>query len=303
MNLEGVRILAVAISVALACAVWAVWRRRRGAWPVAIGVGASCVLLLIEAQDYRASFFLKFLPTLVGLIASVAWQVRDERRQVREAQLASARLELELLKKNLQPHFLLNTLATIIEVIEQEPKTAVALIESLAREFRILARVAGEKLIPLAHELELCRAHLRIMSLRKGARCSLTVTEADEHALVPPALFHTLVENGLTHLLPSGGEQRFELSAARDAGSVRYTLVAHGEPVEHNRAPTLPPLAGTPVSSSASPVARREGTGLRYVKARLEESFPGRWTLHGGAIPEGWRTVIEIAGPGREASA
>ena len=36
-----------------------------------------------------------------------------------------------------------------------------------------------------------------------------------------------------------------------------------------------------------------EGTGLRYIKARLEESFPGRWTLSGGPVPEGWRTEIE----------
>jgi hypothetical protein len=297
MNLEGVRILAVAMGVSLACAAWAAWRRRRGAWPAALGVGSSCILLLIEAQDYRASFFLKFLPTLVGLIVSLALQLREERRQIKAAQLASARLELELLRKNLQPHFLLNTLTTIIEVIEQEPKTAVTLIEELAREFRILARVAGEKLIPLGHELELCRAHLRIMSLRKGARCVLAVAEeTDERALVPPALFHTLVENGLTHLLPSAGEQRFGLSATREPGRVSYTLAAEGEPMERERTPTFSPLGGAAATVATKSVARREGTGMRYIKARLEESFPGRWSLRDGPTNTGWVTVIELRG-------
>ena len=75
---------------------------------------------------------------MLGLMTSLAL-LCDERRRAQAAQLAAARLELELLKKNIQPHFLLNTLATIMETIEEGPKTAAALVESLAGEFRILA--------------------------------------------------------------------------------------------------------------------------------------------------------------------
>lgn len=284
MNLEGVWMLAIGLFAALACAAWAVRRRRRGAWPVALGVTVSLLLLTVEAEDFRASFFLKFLPALLGLIVSLALRLHDERRQARAAELASARMELEVLKKNIQPHFLLNTLATIVETIEQEPKTAVALVTALAGEFRILSRVAGEKLIPLAQELELCREHLAVMSLRKGARCTLAARGVDERALVPPALFHTLIENGLTHLLPRAGEQKFELQAERIVNGVRYTLLAHGAPAMTH--------AGDP--------ARRDGTGLRYIKARLEESFAGRWLCEGAPWPGGWRTVLEWQEP-REA--
>src|SRR5262249_30663935 len=156
--------------------------------------------------DFRVNFFPKFLPATLGLMASLAMHLHDERKRAQAAKLAAARLELELLKKNIQPHFLLNTLATILETIEQEPKTAAALVEALAGEFRILSRVAGEKLIPLGQELELCRAHLRVMSLRRGVTCAIAAAGVDERALVPPALFHTLVENGLTHLLPRDGK-------------------------------------------------------------------------------------------------
>jgi hypothetical protein len=41
------------------------------------------------------------------------------------------------------------------------------------------------------------------------------------------------------------------------------------------------------------------GTGLRYVRARLEESFPGAWSLSQDAVPEGWETIIELRRPGR----
>ena len=275
---------------------WAVCRRRPGAHFVLAGVLVALVLVRAGRRDFLdPSFFATFGGLVLFVFAALGLQFRTDRWRVQAMTLTSARLELELLRKNLQPHFLLNTLATIVEVIEQEPKTAVTLIEALAREFRILARVAGEKLIPLGHELELCRAHLRIMSLRKGARCSLAVAaDVDERALVPPALFHTLVENGLTHLLPCDGEHRFELSAARDGSQVRYTLAAHGEPLERDRPATFAPLNVSLPPFAANLVGRREGTGLRYIKARLEESFPGRWSLRGEPVAGGWQTVIEI---------
>jgi len=274
----GVRLVATGMTAALAVGGWAAWRQRRGAWPVVIGLATSVVLQILDTEDFRANYFITFLPALLGLIVSLAMRLRDERREAHAAQLAAARLELELLKKNIQPHFLLNTLATIIETIEQEPRTAVTMVEALAEEFRILSRVAGERLISLGEELELCRAHLRVMSQRKGVRCELTVKEVNEQALVPPALFHTLVENGLTHLQPREGRIDFVLSEDGMSGATRYQLLSRGQ----RRAP-------------ASGKLRRVGTGLRYVEARLEESFPQRWSLRGEPVDEGWLTVIELS--------
>ena len=276
--------MVTAFVASLACAVWAMRRRKRGAGAAAAGLAISTFLIcnaLWLHYPIPWNFLTVFLPALLGLMSALALHLRDERRQAREAVLTAARLEIELLKKNIQPHFLLNTLATIMEVIEQEPKTAVALIEALAGEFRVLARISGEKLIPLAQELELCRAHLAVMSLRKGARCALEARGVDEYALVPPALFHTLIENGLTHLLPRDGKIDFTLSAEQFPGASRYILVACGSRQDTARGETA-----------------REGTGLRYIKARLEESFTGRWQLRSEPVVEGWCTVIEIAGKG-----
>jgi hypothetical protein len=275
-NLEGVRILAVAIGVALVCAGWAAWRRRRGARLALVGVAASGGLLLLEAQDYRASFFLKFLPALVGLIAALAVDVQEGRRRARAAELAAARLEAELLKKNLQPHFLLNTLTALSEVVEQDPRAATRLIDDLAAEFRTVARIAAETLIPLAQEVELCRAHLRVMSARTQRAWHLDATGVDETTPVPPAVFLTLIENGFAHQRVSDTVATFTLRMTRTpVGGVRFVFVSPGRP-------------------ETAPGRVTGGTGLRYVKARLEESFPGRWTLAGVATPQGWETTIEL---------
>ena len=263
-------------------ALWAIFSRKRGGWWVLLGLVAS---LLIVANDARAlgssALFVVVSGLVIFVLAAVREQVRAEQQSARESALVAARLEIELLKKNIQPHFLMNTLTTIMEVIEQEPKSAVAMIEALSGEFRILARVASERLIPIAQELELCRAHLRIMSLRRGVACSLEVVGVDEAARVPPALFHTLVEGGVSHQIPRDGQLKFVLEADSTNGLTRYTLTVHGD---------NPPARGP----------TQDGTGLRYVKARLEESFAGHWSLTAGPVPEGWRTVVEIRSQKRE---
>lgn len=288
LNLEGVWILAAGMAVSLAGAAWAAWQRRRGAWPTVAGLAASSLLLLLEAEDFRASFFLKFLPALVGLMAALALQLHDDRRQARAAQLAATRLETELLKKNLQPHFLLNTLAVLTEIVERDPRAAVQLIDDLAGEFRAVARVSAEKLIPLGLELELCRAHLRVMSVRTGRAWRLDAAGVDESAPVPPAVFLTLIENGFAHQRVTdgaGGEAAFMLRREPVAdGATRYTFVSPGE-------------------VQTVPVRPAGGTGLRYVQARLEESFPGKWSLCSEAVAGGWQTEIEIRGDGKGACA
>src|SRR6185436_17263269 len=119
--------------------------------------------------------------------------------EVRRTQQEKSRLQIEMLRRHLQPHFLMNTLTAIAEWIEQEPKTAVRLIESLSDEMRILAEMTHRRVVSAEDELRLCRSHLANMSLRKEVSYELHVDGIDDDRPVPPAVFHTLVENAITH--------------------------------------------------------------------------------------------------------
>ena len=129
----------------------------------------------------------------------------------------------------------------------------------------------------MAQELELCRAHLRVMSPRTGKTWQPGAGKLDPAALVPPALFLTLIENGFSH--------------QRVAPPRRVVHPAPGEGA-----------AGGHLTTPSCRQARRRrtrrrapgGTGLRYVRARLEESFPGRWSFRDGLTAAGWETVIEV---------
>jgi hypothetical protein len=274
----------MAFAAVLGLAAFAAWRRDEGAWYV---IGGTVVTFALFERDPlhvdNTGFLLIFLPVLTCLIAAIALRVRSERREARDVKLTAARLEIELLKKSLQPHFLMNTLTALSQVIEEKPAAAVRLIDDLAAEFRSLARFSGEKRVSMSEELALCRAHLGVMSARTDVAWSLAAEGVDPRASVPPALFLTLIENGFSHQRPRRDSTIFRLREEATDDGLRYTFLSPGVITnETHRA------AG--------------GTGLRYVRARLEESFHDNWKLSQRAVADGWETVIDLPCPRQNAA-
>jgi hypothetical protein len=253
-------------------------RRRRAESGWVIGGALTSFALFENAPRHfdKTGFVLGYTPLLLGLIAAVAIQVRRERRQSHETALKAARLELELLRKTIQPHFLLNTLTALTQLVEESPPKAVRLIHDLAAEFRSLTRLAAESEVTLADELALCRAHLCVMSARTEVPWTLETRNVDLGARVPPALFLTLIENGFSHQRPSPGATTFRLEGGSAGANVRYVFLSPGK------------IRGEARAESG-------GTGLRYVRTRLEENFPGAWRLEQRETPDGWETTIEFA--------
>jgi len=284
-NTEGAFMMVSACAVVAGVAGWRVLQGHAGARYLMIGALATGVWTSIDPRSYTwVGFLPRFLPTMLGATVMLASAARREREEAERTRQMAARLELELLKKNLQPHFLFNTLTALTELVEQRPADAVGLIEDLAGEFRLMASMAAERTVSLAQELALCRAHLRILGVRTGREYRLEAEGVDEDAPVPPALFLTLIENAFSHQRASCSPVVFRLHGTREAsGAVHYAFDSPGE------------IA--PARASAGP----GGTGLRYVRARLEESFPRRWTFLDGATAQGWRSRITIQEQGATA--
>jgi len=278
--------IGAALVFVLVCCGWAIWRRKHGAWIAGAGVVVSLFFLVHDPLHFIGTdFFQEFLPTVLGLLFAIALRLRMERRQAQVTALAAARLEVELLKRSVQPHFLMNTLTALAQTVGENPRGAVQLINDLAEEFRSLSRMSGERHVALERELELCRAHLRVMRARTEVDWRLETEGIDPDAKVPPALFLTLIENGFSHQKLRTGAATFRIQASRTPGGVVYRFLSPGA------VKTDSDCAGG-------------GTGLRYVRARLAESFPGAWSFEHGAVPEGWETTIELRrGPngGRDA--
>ncbi len=268
--------LPISLLAGLIISSYALWEKRPAAGLSIIG------LLIFGAVAYLEQTKINVVGYYVGTIAFigcitvfVGQQIRDQIRKQQEALLLSARLENQLLKKSIQPHYILNSLTSLQEWIEQSPKEAAQFVQELAEEFSLVSKISGQSLIPIEDELRICRAHLRIMGYRKQASFQLATEGIRGDEKVPPAIFHTLIENGLTHGYARKKNGCFKLSKQENGKKICYRLFNDGEP-EHDDH-----KAGS-------------GTGLKYVETRLEENYPGRWELQSAAVENGWEVLIKV---------
>lgn len=150
-------------------------------------------------------------------IAALLWLREESRRRARlEADLVRA--ELEILKLQLQPHFLFNTLQSIAVLVKKEPDAAVRVTRDLAALLRVALRRSGQ-LTTLASELELVRHYLDIEQVRFGDRLKI-VWDVAEEALacsVPELMLQPIVENAVRH------------GATQNAAGGTVTVRAHRE--------------------------------------------------------------------------
>lgn len=264
----------VSFGVSLFLVIRAMRQHIVGSFEALLGI-AVFFLAFFWLKNYDLKLFLGFGFLIIFMLLSLSIQMRKQRKDYEASLVHSSRLELEMLKKNIQPHFLMNSLASIIAWIDDDPAIGTRFIAALAQELEILIDVSSKKLIPLAREIQLCQSYLEVMSLRKEVVYLLHTEGINPDDLVPPALIHTAVENGITHNHECDGKMEFFLGFEQLKNQRKYTLISSGK--------------------TRKTIAKKTGgTGLKYMEARLQESFPNQWELRSRPVEQGWKTEIVI---------
>ena len=107
--------------------------------------------------------------------------------------------ELAMLRQQLQPHFLFNTLNSISALVVAKPEEARRMIQQLSDFLRGTVKKNDQQFVDLSSELKQLQLYLDIEKVRFGHRLSIIV-EHDESALeliLPPLLLQPLVENAI----------------------------------------------------------------------------------------------------------
>jgi signal transduction histidine kinase len=195
-------------------------------------------------------------------------QLASEAAARAEAQRLAVEAQLRLLRTQLEPHMLFNTLANLRGLVREDADRAEAMIDGLIVYLRGTLASSQTESVPLSREFTQLRAYLEIMSLRMGPRLSfrLELPAALEATPVPPMLLQPLVENAIKHgLEPKVGPGRIEVIArATDAGiEIRVDDDGMGLP-----APDREDLED---DASARPAG--SGYGVRHVRDRLRAVF------------------------------
>ncbi len=202
-----------------------------GRLPVALASGLAIAwLLLLATATTLAAAWLGLLPAsapqlgwllarnllLTALVSGVVLRLIYMRHAARLRELAHHQARLEVLQARMRPHFLFNSLNTIASLVGSDARRAEEVTLALADLLRASLE-AGDRLIPLADELALCRRYLAMEQLRLGDRLQLDwqVGEVPSAARVPPLSLQPLLENAVFHgiePLPVGGRVGLALS-------------------------------------------------------------------------------------------
>lgn len=204
------------------------------------------------------------ITVLVGGLALRYFAIREqlarEAAARAEAQRLAVEAQLRLLRTQLEPHMLFNTLANLRGLVHEDANRAELMIDRLIVYLRATLAASRTESVPLAGEFAQLRAYLEIMSLRMGPRLTWQLALPAELANtpVPPMLLQPLVENAIKHgLEPKVGAGYIEVVArAVDAGiEVRIDDNGLGLPIHEHDGPFAPQAPSS--------------FGLRHVRERL----------------------------------
>ncbi|MEO7104711.1 MAG: histidine kinase [Gemmatimonadaceae bacterium] len=238
---------------------------------------------LINAMSWLLTGVLTYWAVL-GAGYALEYNRKYQRQRVRASQLTAelARAQLSILRNQLHPHFLFNTLNTAVSLVRVDrTDTAVRVLTDLGDILRRLLHNAPDQEIPLREELAFLSAYIAIEKIRFADRLTVCVCAPDAvmNALVPNLLLQPLVENAIRYGI---GERNspghVDVSAKREGGQLVLQVRDDGP--------------GLPAEWSANDSS---GVGLANTQERLQQMYgPLHEFLMGNASSGGVEVTITI---------
>jgi signal transduction histidine kinase len=274
-------------------------RSYRVAFFLLLGV-AVALLVAVLGRELRASLgpppwaphrpsrpplWLGFLNSFViylGVVAAgharaYSLRYRGRERQATELQSQLAEAHLEALRRQLDPHFLFNTLNAVSSLVERDPRGVRRMIARLSELLRYSLDAENSPEIPLRKELELLGRYLDIMQIRFQGRLDVRQQIADEalDALVPTLVLQPLVENAIKHgveKLDEGG--RIAIEAAPEGDMLVLRVRDNGPDAGSFRLPAEANGRGVGLQNTLARLERLYGRNQRFALVPSEEG-PG----------------------------
>jgi two-component system, LytTR family, sensor kinase len=196
---------------------------------------------------------------------------REVMRAKLEAELNQARLDV--LKTQINPHFLFNTLNTISSFMYENVKAADRMISLLSQMLRQTLERSDRQMVPLSEDIELLGLYLAIMKARFEEKLSVRIDVPEEcaQALVPSFLLQPIVENSVKFNRPTGKRVAEVVIRAKRRGPGLYLIVSDN---------------GPGLNQEFQP-----GTGLANVRKRLDHLYGPDYLLEFANQPEGGLSV------------
>ena len=200
---------------------------------------------------------------MLGANLGVKLFFKQQRDQQKLSELRRQNLEqqLEHLKYQINPHFLMNTLNNIHALVDIDAERAKETIIELSRIMRFVLYEGSKQTVPLAGEIEFLSNYIRLMQLRVSDKVKVTVSLPQQlpDAAIPPLMLITFVENAFKHGVSYQQPSFIDIDGH----------IADGQLVFSCRNSKIPAAEDS-----------HGGVGLKNVRQRLRLIYGDRYTLN-----------------------
>ncbi len=253
----------------------------------AISDGDLTVQEPVAAQEYE-------IQTLSNGFEQMVERLNRQIEQNRQEQISLRSAELALLQAQINPHFLYNTLDTIIWLIETDKyEQAVGMVTDLSGYFRS-SLSKGRDIITLREEEQHVRSYLHIQQVRYKdiLKYRISIEGQLSDCMIPKLTLQPLVENALYHgIKMKRGQGEIVVTGYEDGGDICLTVSDNGAGMEEERLRQVRAAMGH---------KERVGFGLATVHERLQLLFGPEYGLE-ITSRKGEGTVVGVRIPKRKA--
>lgn len=236
---------------------------------------------------------------VIGLQTAIRSHQHAHDLRVRSSELAGqlAAARLSALKMQLQPHFLFNTLGTIMVLVQQQrTREAEAMLARLSDLLRLAVDEVNTQEVPLWRELEFLGLYLSIEQVRFRDRLRINIA-ADPHAtdaFVPHMLLQPIVENAIRHGLGQSEEAvTIDVTASRNDGVLVLNVTDDGP--GNGAGNGAGNGSGSNSGTGSRSLFRDKGVGLTNTERRLKELYGSSASLIAEhRVPHGVQVTVHL---------
>lgn len=156
-------------------------------------------------EGVRISYYLTLVIMLLYEIAYFIEQWKGSILEAEKLKTQHVRSQFEVLKNQVSPHFLFNSLNTLVSIIPENPDLAVKFTEQLSKVYRYILQNKNKELVDLKTELDFIESYIFLLKIRFGQNIQVNfqVEEAYFKDYVAPLTLQMLVENAIKHNIVS----------------------------------------------------------------------------------------------------
>ncbi|MDX5442447.1 MAG: histidine kinase [Hymenobacteraceae bacterium] len=166
------------------------------------GAAETSYQFTIQPPFWNTTWFYLLTVCMFGAgLYSFVKQREGKLKKAERFEKEKAMFQFEMLKSQVNPHFLFNSFNTLISIIEDDQDAAVNYVEKLSDFYRDILLYREKDVIPLQKELELIENYYFLQQKRYGHNLSLQVNiaEAEKQFYIAPLTLQLLVENAVKH--------------------------------------------------------------------------------------------------------